>query len=84
MKEEKIKLLCIIPVGEDRNNLRFKEGKRYEVVINHPNLISIIDEFGYKMNFVRREEDINNLPYIWDYFYEEDMELLDSKIEKLK
>lgn len=81
-KVSKLTLMCIIPIGEDLRKLKFVDGKRYEVVMNYPNLISLIDEFGYKMNFSTREEDLNLL-YIWDYFYEEDKELLESLVEKL-
>ena len=82
MKRKDICLLCIISIGDNIKKLRFKAGEMYKVAINHPHLISLVDEFGYKMNFSRREDDAN-LPYLWDYFYEDNKEILDLKIEKL-
>lgn len=72
-------LTCITST-EDNN---FIEGNVYEVAINHPHLVSLIGEDKYKMNFTRREDDLN-LPYIWNYFDIKDKYKLDSKIEKLK
>lgn len=82
MRDKKIKLLCIISIGENLDRLKFKANKEYIVAINHPHIVYLVGEDGYKMGFSRREEDMN-LPYLWNYFYEEDKELLDSHIEKL-
>jgi len=81
LRDKKIKLTCINSIG-NINNLKFKEGEKYEVAINHPNLVSVIDNFGYKMNFSRKMHDLN-LPYIWYFFSEEDREILDANTEKL-
>lgn len=82
MRDKKIKLICINSIGDNISRLRFKEGESYEVAINHPNLVSIIDDTGYKMNFSRREKDLN-MPYLWEFFSKKDKEVLDIKIEKL-
>lgn len=61
---------------------RFTTEKRYRVAYNHLNLVSLIDESGYKMNFSRNPEDLN-LPYIWDYFSISDELMLQLKIVKV-
>lgn len=44
MKE--IKLTC-------KNNIvnRFRRGRRYKLVSNHPNVVAIVDDLGYKAYF---------------------------------
>ena len=69
-------LLCI------REMDNFKEGIRYRVIANHKFLVTLIGEDGYKMNFVKRENDINLL-YLWDYFYDIDKYKLEKNIEKI-
>lgn len=83
MKKEKITLLCIIPIIDEVGNKRFLEGKRYDVVFNHNKLVSLIDEFGYKMNFSKNEVDLNLL-HVWDYFYSIDAEALEACVEKIR
>lgn len=83
MERRNVKLMCIIPIDDVNNKMRFKAGSNYKVLLNHPHLISMLDESGYKMNFTKRENDIV-LPYIWDYFYEDGMEIVEETMEKLK
>jgi len=82
-KEKGKELTCIISIGNNIKKLNFKAERKYKVISNYPYTVSLIDENGYKMNFSKREDDIN-LPYIWDYFDEEDKELLNAGIEKLQ
>lgn len=75
---KKLTVLCTIPIKMNNGSYKFKEGLRYEVAYNHPHLVGVFGEGGYKENFSKREKDLN-LPYIWDYFYDIDKDSLEGK-----
>lgn len=83
MRDKKIKLTCMIPIGDNIKNLRFEAEKDYLVVVNHPHTISVLDKDGYKLNFSKRNNDLN-LPHIWDYFDDYNKGKVSASVEKLK